>query len=121
MTRDDLLKRICPITRVYDCNNSDTTYLCDDCKQLLSKMFDEYDKHVIEQYKADTNLKDTIREIHDRVAQEMYCKGIDDFVEKIELKYLGVNPDELYEKYYPREICEQIKEIAKQLKEQICQ
>ena len=70
---------------------------------------------------AHTNIKDTIREIHDRVAQEMYCKGIDDFVEKVELKYLGINPDELYEKYYPREICEQIKEIAEQLKEQICQ
>lgn len=75
----------------------------------------------IEEIIAHTNIKDAIREIHDRVAQEMYCKGIDDFVEKVELKYLGVNPDELYEKYYPREICEQIKEIAKQLKEQICQ
>ena len=77
---------------------------------------EEHDKHIIEQYKANMNLKNTIREIHDNVAQEMYCKGIDDFVEKVELKYLGVNPDELYEKYYPREICEQIKEIAKQLK-----
>ena len=75
----------------------------------------------MEEIIAHTNIKDTIREIHDRVAQEMYCKGIDDFVEKVELKYLGVNPDELYEKYYPREICEQIKEIAKRLKEQICQ
>ena len=76
----------------------------------------------MEEIIAHTNIKDIIRrEIHDNVAQEMYCKGIDDFVEKIELKYLGVNPDELYEKYYPREICEQIKEIAKQLKEQICQ
>lgn len=46
-----------------------------------------------------------------------YNKAIDDFVEKVELKYLGVHPDELYEKYYPREICEQIKEIAEQLKE----
>ena len=40
---------------------------------------EEHDKHVIEQYKADTNLKDTIREIHDNVAKEMYYKGIDDF------------------------------------------
>ena len=63
------------------------------------------------------NLTEMIREIHDGVAREMYCKGVDDFVEKVELKYLGVHPDELYEKYYPREICEQIKEIAKQLKE----
>ena len=76
----------------------------------------------MEEIIAHTNIKDIIRrEIYDNVAQEMYCKGIDDFVEKVELKYLGVNPDELYEKYYPREICEQIKEIAKQLKEQICQ
>ena len=75
----------------------------------------------MEEIIAHTNIKDIIRrEIHHNVAQEMYCKGIDDFVEKVELKYLGVNPDELYEKYYPREICEQIKEIAKQLKEQIC-
>ena len=36
-----------------------------------------------EQYKEDTNLKDTIREIHDNVAQEMYCKGIDDLTEKL--------------------------------------
>ena len=36
-----------------------------------------------EQYKADTNLKDTIREIHDNVAQEMYCKGIDDLTERL--------------------------------------
>ena len=73
----------------------------------------------MEEIIAHTNIKDIIRrEIHDNVAQEMYCNGIDDFVEKVELKYLGVNPDELYEKYYPREICEQIKEIAKQLKEQ---
>ena len=76
----------------------------------------------MEEIIAHTNIKDIIRrEIYDNVAQEMYCKGIDDFVEKVELKYLGINPDELYEKYYPREICEQIKEIAKQLKEQICQ
>ena len=45
-----------------------------------------------------------------------YNKAIDDFIEKVELKYLGVHPDELYEKYYPREICKQIKEIGEQLK-----
>ena len=117
MTRELLLENICPTTCTDDC----VLLGCDYCNAKLHELLDEYDKHVIKRYKADTNLKDTIREIHDRVAQEMYCKGIDDFVEKVELKYLGVNPDELYEKYYPREICEQIKEIAKQLKEQICQ
>ena len=33
--------------------------------------------------KTDTNLKNTIREIHDNVAQEMYCKGIDDLTERL--------------------------------------
>ena len=72
MNRDDLLNRICPTSMISNCRN------CDDCSRLLSKMFDEYDKYVIEQYKANTRIKDTIREIHDNVAQEMYCKGIDD-------------------------------------------
>ena len=49
--------------------------------------------------------------------KEIYNKAIDDFVEKIELKYLGVHPDDLYERYYPREICKQVKELAEQLKE----
>lgn len=48
----------------------------------------------------------------------MYNKAVDDFVEKVELKYLGVHPDDLYEKYYPLDICKQIKEIAEQLKEE---
>ena len=83
MNRDDLLKRICPMSRVYDCCIADGDYDCDNCKRLTKEWFDEYDKHVIEQYKADTNLKDTIREIHDNVAQEMYCKGIDDLCNEI--------------------------------------
>ena len=62
------------MSRVYDCDN---------CKRLTKEWLDEYDKHVIEQYKADTNLKDTIREIHDNVAREMYCKGIDDMCTEI--------------------------------------
>ena len=79
MTREQLLYSICPSERKNDCED----YSCGDCNLLLIKRLDEYDKHVIEQYKADTNLKDIIREIHDNVAQEMYCKGIDDVVIKI--------------------------------------
>ena len=52
---------------------------------------------------------------HDK---EIYNKAIDDLVEKIKLNYLGVHPDELYEKYYPREICNQVKELAEQLKKE---
>ena len=80
MTRKHLLDLICPSKRIESCEN----YHCVDCNLLLIKWLDEYDKHVIEQYKADTNLKDTIKDIHDNVAREMYCKGIDDFVKKIE-------------------------------------
>ena len=37
----------------------------------------------MEEIIAHTNIKDTIREIHDRVAKEMYYKGIDDLAEKL--------------------------------------
>ena len=79
MTRELLLKKICPNAFINNCRFID----CDYCNVQLNKWLDEYDKHVIEQYKADTNLKDTIREIHDNVAKEMYCKGIDDMCTEI--------------------------------------
>ena len=85
MTRDLLLQYICPTTCTKDCSflgrNGDV--ICDYCYVKLNEWLDEYDKHVIEQYKANTNLKDTIREIHDNVSQEMYCKGIDDMCTEI--------------------------------------
>ena len=71
MTREKLLNLICDV------------HPCVDFNLFFNKWLDEYDKHVIEQYKADINLKDTIKEIHDNVAREMYCKGIDDVVIKI--------------------------------------
>ena len=83
MTRDELLFSICTINRVYDCCIADDDYDCDKCKRLTKEWFDEYDKQIIEQYKADTNLKGTIKEIHDNVAREMYYKGIDDLTEKL--------------------------------------
>ena len=79
MTRELLLKEICPNAYINNCR-----FLgCSQCDVKLNEWLDEYDKNVIEQYKADTNLKDTIREIHDNVGQEMYCKGIDDLTEKL--------------------------------------
>ena len=77
MTRELLLEQICPNACINNCRFIG----CSQCNEKLNEILDEYDKHVIEQYKADTNLKDTIREIHDNVAQEMYCKGVDDLVE----------------------------------------
>ena len=82
MTRDELLKKICP-WGTCDCGDDYESCNCDDCNRVLEEWLYDYDKHVIEQYKADTNLKDTIREIHDNVAREMYCKGIDDMFNEI--------------------------------------
>ena len=76
MTRKSLLEKICPAGCTNDCVSLDCNR---HCYEILNKFLDEYDKHVIEQYKANTKIKDTIKEIHDNVANEMYCKGIDDF------------------------------------------
>ena len=83
MNRDILLYRLCPVHRIYDCCNSDTNFDCKDCIRVMNERLDEYDNHVIDQYKANTRLNDTIREIHDNVANEMYCKGIDDLCNEI--------------------------------------
>ena len=122
MTRDILLNSICPMSRVYDCCIADGDYDCDNCKRLTKEWLDEYDKHVIEQYKdihdskANTNLKDTIKDIHDNVAQEMYCKGIDDFANwLVEQGILGnrcISDGEItdYGKVYAKKYKEQLKE-----------
>ena len=79
MTRKLLLEYICPSDFTDVC----VLVGCEHCEVKLNEWLDEYDKHVIEQYKADTNFKDTIRDIHDNVAKEMYCKGIDDLCNEI--------------------------------------
>ena len=82
MTRDELLKKICP-WGTCDCGDDYESCNCDDCNRVLEEWLYDYEKHVIEQYKADTNLKDTIKDIRDNVAREMYCKGIDELVQKV--------------------------------------
>lgn len=115
MTRELLLENICPTDYTDVC----VLVGCEHCEVKLNELLDEYDKHVIEQYKADTNLKDTIREIHDNVAREMYCKGIDDFAKKLKAEcrehYIDCDPyfggiveNILYE--------DDIDELAEQLK-----
>ena len=115
MTRDILLNNLCPTDTTFDCWNGDEICNCDDCNRVLNKWLDEYDKHVIEQYKANTELKDTIREIHDNVAREMYCKGIDDFANwLVEQGILGnrcISDGEItdYGKVYAKKYKEQLK------------
>ena len=79
MTRELLLENICPT----DCTDDCVILGCDYCNAKLHELLDEYDNHVIKRYKASTNFKDTIRDIHDSVAREMYCKGIDDMVKNL--------------------------------------
>ncbi len=112
MTRELLLEKICPA----GCTNACVSLDCNrHCHEILNKFLDEYDKHVIEQYKADTDLKDTIREIHDNVAQEMYCKGIDDFANwLVEQGILGnrcISDGEItdYGRVYAKKYKEQLK------------
>ena len=123
MTRELLLQYICPTTCTKDCSflgrNGDV--ICDYCYVKLNEWLDEYDKHVIEKYKADTNLKDTIREIHDNVAQEMYCKGIDDLTEKLKemannssTKYIRLSEKETITTYGVEQIAEQLKAGGKE-------
>ena len=82
MTRDELLKKICPCGTC-DCGDDYESCNCDDCNRVLEEWLYDYEKHVIEQYEANTNLKDTIKDIHDNVAREMYCKGVDDLCNEI--------------------------------------
>ena len=116
MTRDELLFSICPGYRALNCFKGDTSCNCEDCNHILNEWLDEYDKHVIEQYKADTGINDTIREIHDNVAKEMYCKGIDDFANwLVEQGILGnrcISDGEItnYGKVYAKKYKEQLKE-----------
>ena len=99
MTRDELLKKICP-RGICDCGDDYESCNCDDCNRVLEEWLDEYDKQIrakaindynnklSEKINTDTRLKDTIKKILDNIANEMYCKGIDDFVHKCD-KHCG--------------------------------
>lgn len=104
MTRELLLENICPT----DCTDDCVILGCDYCNVKLNELLDKYDNHVIEQYKADTNLKDTIKDIHDSVANGMYRKGIDDLCKAISI----------YGTYDEYGNVIDILEIAQRLKEQ---
>ena len=92
MDRDTLLYGICPMHMIYDCcNNADTNYHCDDCKQLMNEWLDQYDKQI----RAD---------------------AIDDFVQKVkEHQYLL--SDVINSKDYGM-FTVGIEQIAEELKEQ---
>lgn len=100
---------------LYGCNSHDAEeFKCDrylDCESCLEDKIIEHDKHIIEQYKENTKLKDIIRDIHDNVAHEMYCKAIDEYKNAL-LKLIKDEQDTRYG--YLNEM--DIREIAEQLK-----
>ena len=83
MTRKKLLNLICDVHPCADFNLFFNNWLDEYDKQIRTEVINEYYNKINEKLKTDTNLKDTIREIHDNVAREMYCKGIDDLTEKL--------------------------------------
>ena len=75
-------------------------------KQIRADAINDYYNTLNKKINTDTRLKETIREIHDNVAKEMYCKGVDDLTER--LKDYFVIPHDI----------RVIEMIAEQLKEQ---
>ena len=61
------------------------------------------------------NLTEMIREIHDGVAREMYCKGIDDFLKEI-CKMIVQSESNGNYRFYAVEIKQSIADLAEQLK-----
>ena len=62
------------------------------------------------------NLTEMIREIHDGVAREMYCKGVDDFLTEI-CKMIVQSESNGNYRFYAVEIKQSIADLAEQLKE----
>ena len=61
------------------------------------------------------NLTEIIKEIHDGVAREMYCKGIDDFLTEI-CKMIVQSENNGNYRFYAVEIKQSIADLAEQLK-----
>ena len=61
------------------------------------------------------NLTEMIREIHDGVAREMYCKGVDDFLKEI-CKMIVQSESNGNYRFYTVEIKQSIADLAEQLK-----
>ena len=61
------------------------------------------------------NLTEVIKEIHDGVAREMYCKGIDDFLKEI-CKMIVQSENNGNYRFFAVEIKQAIADLAEQLK-----
>ena len=111
MNRSQLLCKICPFKGLHGCRDCS----CSECNVELNKLLDEYDKYIIEQYKENVKIKDTIKNIHDSVSIQMYCKGIDEYKNAL-LKLIKDEQDTRYgylSEMDIREVAEQVKKGVK--------
>ena len=110
----DLSYYIKVITSPSGCNLHDAKeFKCDrylDCESCLEDKIIEHDKYIIEQYKENIKLKDTIKNIHDSVSIQMYCKAIEEYKNAL-LKLIKDEQDTRYGYLNERDI----REVAKQL------
>ena len=84
-------------------------------KQIRAKAINDYYNKLNEKINTDTRLKETIKEIHDNVAREMYCKGIDDFLTEICKMIVQSESNDNY-RFYACEIKQSIADLAEELK-----
>ena len=91
MTRDELLKKICP-WGTCDCGDDYESCNCDDCNRVLEEWLYEYDKQI-------------------------RAEVIDDFVKEI-CKMIVQSENNGNYRFYAVEIKQAIADLAEQLKEQ---
>ena len=112
MTIDEAIAKYKEITNTDANCPAHCNISCDKCVQESEQLAEWLEELVM--LRLDSCMIHMPERLH--LVEIGYNKAIDDFLEKVELKYLGVHPDELLERYYPYDICKSIKEIAEQLK-----
>ena len=87
MTREELIYEVCPYKSMINCHSEEpyTHFKCKDCSILMNKWFDEYDKHVIEQYKEDTNYD------VDKVVEELELHSFELGTDTLPVHYVRLN------------------------------
>ena len=121
---DEIIEYYKPCNNCCACLEDDRDYFNKKCEMDMQISYTELVEY-LEQLKEKTmnnennpNLTEMIREIHDGVAREMYCKGIDDFAT---LMKAAINKDWATTKSFGpityNRLIDKCNEIADELKE----
>lgn len=97
--------------RYLDCESCLEDKIIEHDKQIRAEAINDYYRTLNEKINTDTRLKETIREIHDKVAHEMYCKAIEEYKNAL-LKLIKDEQDTRYGYLNERDI----REVADQLR-----